>query len=320
MLIFSGNSNEPLARNIALELGATPGEASVERFSDGEVRVQIEESVRGADTFVVQSTCPPVNENLMELLVMIDALKRGSAGRIVAVIPYYGYARQDRKSKGREPITAKLVANLITSAGADRVLTMDLHADQIMGFFDIPVDHLPARRIIASHFLDHDLQGDDVAVVSPDVGGLDEAKSMADELNATLAIIAKRRRRPNQVEAIEVIGDLKGKRAILLDDMVDTAGTVCLGARMLRERDAAAVYCAATHPVLSGPAIERLRDAPFEALVFTNTILVPDDKLFDRMTILTVAPLFADAIDRIHRDESVSKCLARQSARQQRMF
>ncbi|MFP3904413.1 MAG: ribose-phosphate diphosphokinase [Armatimonadota bacterium] len=320
MLIFSGNSNELLAGNIARELGAELGDASVERFSDGEVRVRIEESVRGADTFVVQSTCPPVNENLMELLVMIDALKRGSAGRIVAVIPYYGYARQDRKSKGREPISAKLVANLITSAGADRVLAMDLHADQIMGFFDIPVDHLPARRIIASHFLDHDLQGDDVAVVSPDVGGLDEAKSMADELNATLAIIAKRRRRPNQVEAIEVIGDLEGKRAILLDDMVDTAGTVCLGAQMLTERDAAAVYCAATHPVLSGPAVDRLKDAPFEALVFTNTIPVPENKLFDKMTILTVAPLFADAIDRIHRDESVSKCLARQSARQKRMF
>ncbi len=320
MLVFSGNANRPLAEAVADVLNQKLGDAEVGRFSDGEVHVEINQSVRGADCFIIQPTCPPVDQHLMELLVMIDALRRGSAGRIVAVLPYFGYARQDRKARGREPITAKLVANLVTGAGADRVLSMDLHANQIQGFFDVPVDHLPARHIIADYLLADGYGGADTVIVSPDVGGVDEAKIVADECDAGLVIIAKRRRVANQAEAIEIIGEVQGKRAILIDDMVDTAGTICMGAELLMERGAAEVCCAATHPVLSGPAVQRLRDSAFNRAIFTDTIPLTAEKRLEKMTILTVADLFADAIDRIHRDDSVSMCLARRPVRQQRMF
>lgn len=320
MIVFSGNANRPLAEAVAAALHVELGDADVSRFSDGEVHVEINESVRGADCFIIQPTCPPADAHLMELLVMIDALRRGSAGRIVAVLPYYGYARQDRKVRGREPITAKLVANLITAAGADRVLAMDLHADQIQGFFDLPVDHLPARRIIADYLISEGYCGESTVIVSPDVGGVNDARIVADECDAGLVIIAKRRRVANQVEAIEVIGEVEGKRAILIDDMVDTAGTICLGAELLMARGAAEVCCAATHAVLSGPAIQRLRDSAFTRAIFTDTIPLTAHNRLEKMTILTVADLFADAIDRIHCDESVSLCLARRPARQRRMF
>ncbi len=320
LMLFSGNANPKLARAIADALGMQLGDADVTCFSDGETHVKINQSVRGADCFIIQPTCPPTDTHLMELLIMIDALKRGSAGRVVAVMPYYGYARQDRKATGREPITARLVADLITTAGVDRILTMDLHADQIMGFFDMPVDHLPGRRIIADYLSAEGWEGEDTVIVSPDVGGVNRAKRLADECNSNLVIIAKRRRKANQVEAIEIIGDCRGKRAILIDDMVDTAGTICMAAEMLNAGGASEIYCAATHPILSGPAYQRLKDSAFQKVIFTDTIPVPDEKQLDNMTILTVATLFADAIDRIHRDQSMTSCLATRAVRQKRMF
>ncbi len=318
--IFTGNANPALAQAVAAELEIEIGQAEVTRFADLEVRVTIKESVRGCDVFIVQPTCTPANDHLMELLVMIDACRRGSAGRITAVLPYYGYARQDKKIRGREPITAKLVANLITVAGADRVLCMDLHADPIMGFFDLPVDQLPARPIIASYCRSQGFGGDDTVVVSPDVGGVENAKQLADDLDSSLAIIAKRRPRPNEVEVIETIGQLEGRKALLVDDMVDTAGTLCQAAATCLERGAAEVHAVATHGVLSGPAIERIAASALKSVVITDTVPLPPEKQLPKITVLSVAPLLADAIEAIHEDRSVSRRLAQSPIRQQRMF
>ncbi len=302
--IFSGSANPGLAREICAELGIPVGEVELGRFSNGEVRLVIKENVRGDDVFVLQPTCQPANETLMELLIMIDAVRRASARRVTAVIPYYGYARQDRKTRGREPITAKLVANLITVAGARRVLAVDLHAGQIQGFFDIPVDHLTGIPLLADYFLKLDLP--DAVVVSPDPGGVPRAREMADRLGVPLAIIDKRRPEPNVAEVMNVIGPVEGRNAILVDDMIDTAGTVAEGAAALRERGARDVYVACTHPVLSGPAYERLHAAPVREVVVTNTIPVPPERRDGLIRVLSIAPLLAAAIDRIHRDESVS--------------
>ncbi|MEN6544708.1 MAG: ribose-phosphate pyrophosphokinase [Armatimonadia bacterium] len=318
--IFTGNANRPLADAVARELGLELNRADVGRFSDLEVRVTIKESVRGADVFIIQPTCSPVNDNLMELLVMIDACRRGSADRITAVLPYYGYARQDKKIRGREPITAKLVANLITTAGADRVLAMDLHADPIMGFFDLPVDQLPGRPIVSAYCHEQGFGGDDTVVVSPDVGGVENAKMLADDIHSPLAIIAKRRPRPNEVEVIETIGNLQDKRALLIDDMIDTAGTLCQAAETCLERGAAEVHAAATHGVLSGPAVERLANSRLKSVVITDTVPTPAEKQFPGLKVLSVAPLLADAIECIHNDRSVSARLSQNHIRQQRMF
>jgi ribose-phosphate pyrophosphokinase len=310
LLIFAGNSNLDLARGITRELNAPLGDIEVGRFSDGEVAVKINDNVRGTDVFLVQSTCAPCNDNLMELLIMIDACRRASARRITAVIPYYGYARQDKKARGREPLSAKLVANLITVAGASRVLAMDLHTDQIQGFFDIPVDHLFARKTVAECFLSQGLRGDEVVVVSPDVNAVNEAMQLADELDASLAIIAKRRPGPNVAQVVEIIGDLEGKVAIMLDDMIDTAGTMVEGARGLIERGAKEVYGAATHAVLSGPAVARLGGCEqIKSVVVSDTIPLPPEKRLEKLQVFSVAPLLAAAIDHIHRDESVSVLL-----------
>ncbi|MFA0752709.1 MAG: hypothetical protein IMHGJWDQ_000469 [Candidatus Fervidibacter sp.] len=304
--IFSGNANLALAQAVARELGLPLGEILVSRFSDGEVRVQIHENVRGADVFIIQPTCPPVNENLMELLVMIDAFKRASAARVVAVIPYYGYARQDRKVRPREPISAKLVANLLTTAGADRILAIDLHAGQIQGFFDIPVDNLPAGPLLAHYMRQKGLAADDVVVVSPDVGGVERATLFARMLQAGLAIFAKHRPDANRSEMVAIIGDVKGKRAILVDDIVDTAGTLTQAAVALVAEGAVEVYACCTHPVLSGPAVERLVASPIRELVVTDTIPVPPEKRFERLTVLSVAPLLAKALLIIHENRSIS--------------
>lgn len=305
--IFTANSNPELAKEIARHVGVPMGNSLVTYFSDGEISVNIHETVRGSDVFVIQSICSPVNTNLMELLIMIDAFKRASAGRITAVIPYYGYARQDRKVKARDPITAKLVADLITSAGADRVLTMDLHAAQIQGFFNIPVDHLPAIPILSHHYLERNFTGEDLVVVSPDLGSVTRARNFAHRLNAPLAIIDKRRPRANVAEVMNIIGDVKGKRAILIDDLIDTAGTFQQGARALIERGGAKeIYACCTHAVLSGPAIERILESPIKELVITNTIPLPPEKHMDKIRVLSVAPIIAEAIDRIYEDLPVS--------------
>ncbi|HOR85107.1 MAG TPA: ribose-phosphate pyrophosphokinase [Bacillota bacterium] len=303
--VLSCNANKILSRDIAFNLGIPMGDAQVSTFSNGEIGVSINESIRGADVFVVQSTCSPVNDNLMELLIMIDALKRASAGRINAVMPFYGYARQDRKSKSREPITAKLVANLIEAAGADRVITMDLHAPQIQGFFDIPVDHLYASPLIVNYFTNKKL--DDIVVVSPDVGGVTRARSLATKLDAPLAIIDKRRPRPNVSEVMNIIGDIAHKDCIIIDDMVDTGGSIVNAAKMMKNMEAGDIYVACTHPVLSGPAFERIRDSEIKELVVTNTIPIPENKPADKIKVLSVAPLFAEAIKRIYEGLSLSK-------------
>jgi ribose-phosphate pyrophosphokinase len=281
------------------------GDAQVSTFSNGEIGLRINESIRGADVFVVQSTCTPVNDNLMELLIMIDALKRASAGRINAVIPFYGYARQDRKSKSREPITAKLVANLIEAAGADRVITMDLHAPQIQGFFDIPVDHLYASPLIVNYFINKKLN--DIVVVSPDVGGVSRARSLAAKLDAPLAIIDKRRPKPNVSEVMNIIGDIENKDCIIIDDIVDTAGSIVNAAKVLKDMGAKDIYVACTHPVLSGPAFERIQDSVIKELIVTNTIPLASNKPIDKIKVLSVAPLFAEAIKRIYEGLSLSK-------------
>ncbi|HHW03567.1 MAG TPA: ribose-phosphate pyrophosphokinase [Thermoanaerobacterales bacterium] len=302
--IFTGNANPELAIEIADNLGITLGDSLVNTFSDGEIQVKINESVRGADVFVVQPFSSPVNDNIMELLIMIDAFKRASAWRITAVIPYYGYARQDRKVKPRDPITAKLVADIISAAGAHRVLTMDLHAGQIQGYFNFPVDHLMAVPILADYFKKKQLG--DVTVVSPDLGGVTRARELANRIGASIAIIDKRRPEPNVAEVMNIIGKVSGKTVIMTDDMIDTAGTITLGAEALLERGAKAVYACCTHPVLSGPAIERLQESPIEEVVVTNTIRLKDDKKIDKIKVLSVAPLFAAAISRIHENMSVS--------------
>ncbi|HOS68850.1 MAG TPA: ribose-phosphate diphosphokinase [Bacillota bacterium] len=303
--VLNCNANKDLAKDIAFNLGIPVGDAQVSTFSNGEIGVSINESIRGADVFVVQSTSTPVNDNLMELLIMIDALKRASAGRINAVMPFYGYARQDRKSKSREPITAKLVANLIEAAGADRVITMDLHAPQIQGFFDIPVDHLYAAPLIVNYFINKKL--DDIVVVSPDVGGVTRARSLATKLDAPLAIIDKRRPKPNVSEVMNIIGDIENKNCIIIDDMVDTAGTLVNAAKVLKDMGAKDIYVACTHPVLSGPAFERIRDSVIKELIVTNTIPLPVGKPVDKIKVLSVAPLFAEAIKRIYEGLSLSK-------------
>ncbi|NMA94437.1 MAG: ribose-phosphate diphosphokinase [Clostridiales bacterium] len=304
--IFAANSNPALAQKIADHIGVPLGESYVTTFSDGEISVNIYETVRGFDVFVVQSTCAPVNDNLMELLIMIDAFRRASAARITAVIPYFGYARQDRKTKAREPITAKLVADLITSAGADRVLTMDLHAAQIQGFFDIPADHLLGVPILGQHFVEEGFEGDGLVVVAPDLGSVTRARNFAGRLNAPLAIIDKRRPEANVSEVMNVIGDIKGKKAILIDDLTDTAGTLVQAAEALTRMGAKEIYACCTHGVLSGPAIERIADSHIKKMVITDTIPLPAEKRIDKIEVLSVAPVFAEAMDRIYEGLPVS--------------
>ncbi|MEG2678894.1 MAG: ribose-phosphate pyrophosphokinase [Oscillospiraceae bacterium] len=306
--IFSGNSNRNLAEAICKNMGISLGNAEVGAFSDGENFVSIFETVRGSDVFVIQSTSAPVNDNLMEMLIMIDALKRASAGRITAVIPYFGYARQDRKTKPRDPISAKLVANLITRAGADRVLTMDLHASQIQGFFDIPVDNLLGNPIFTTYFADKFADcHEDMVVVSPDVGSVSRARAFAQKLGMSLAIVDKRRQKANSSEVMNIIGDVRGKNCILFDDMVDTGGSLCGAAKALVEIGGALdVYACASHGVLSGPALERIEKSVIKEAVFLDTV-PPHGETCDKIKYLTVAPMFADAIERIYEEVSVSK-------------
>lgn len=306
VLVFTGNSNLSLVDKICENMGIEKGAGTVSTFSDGEISIDIGVSVRGKDVFVIQSTSSPVNDNLMELLILIDGLKRASAGRINAVIPYYGYARQDRKTKAREPITSKLVANLITKAGADRVVAMDLHAGQIQGYFDIPVDHLTAVPYLARYFKDI-VNEDDFVVVSPDLGGVTRTRKFANELNLPIAIIEKRRPKANVSEVMNIIGDVEGKSVILVDDIADTAGTITKAADALKSRGAKKVYGAATHGVLSGPAIERLENSSLEKFVITDTIELPEEKKIDKIDIVSVAPIFASAIKRINTSQSVSE-------------
>lgn len=305
--IFTGNANPTLAASIAAELNTPLGEICVKQFSDGEIFVKIEESARGQDIFIVQPTCSPVNDNLMELLIMIDAFRRASARRITVVLPYYGYARQDKKIKPREPVTARLVANLITQAGASRVLCLDLHAGQIQGFFDLPVDHLYAGPLIAEHLKKEGLYDGSTVVVSPDVGGVARARALAEHLKTSIAIIAKRRPQPNQVEIMEIIGNVSGKVCIMIDDMIDTGGSIVQGAEALMDRGATAVHACCTHGILSGTAIERVDCSPLRSLVVTDTIPLPESKRHPKIKVLSVAPLLADAIFRIHEDNSVSE-------------
>lgn len=303
--VFSCNSNLQLAQEICKHIGIPLGNAEVGRFSDGEIQIKLNESVRGSDVYVIQSTCNPVNEHLMELLVMVDALRRASAGTINVVIPYYGYARQDRKTRARDPITSKLVANLIETAGADRLITMDLHATQIQGFFDIPVDHLMGVPILAGYFKKKGLK--DVVVVSPDHGGVIRARRLAERLEAPIAIIDKRRPEPNVAEVMNIVGDVKGKNAIIIDDIIDTAGTISLAANALLEHGAKSVFACCTHPVFSGPAIDRIQSSNIAEMVVTNTIPLPKEKQLDKIKVLSVAELIGEAIIRVHREQSVSK-------------
>ena len=309
--IFSGNSNKALAEAICREMGTQLGDSEVGAFSDGENYVSIYETVRGSDVFVIQSTSSPVNDNLMELLIMIDALKRASAGRITAVIPYFGYARQDRKTKPRDPISAKLVANLITRAGADRVLTMDLHANQIQGFFDIPVDNLLGSPVFVDHFLSKFADcHDETMVVSPDVGSVARARAFAQKLDMPLAIVDKRRQKANSSEVMNIIGDVEGKNVILLDDMVDTGGSLCHAAKALVEiGHAKSVTACASHGVLSGPAYDRINDSVIDEVIFLDTIQPRPDvaKICPKIRYLSVAHMFAEAIERIYEEQSVSK-------------
>ncbi|MCC3864340.1 ribose-phosphate diphosphokinase [Terrisporobacter petrolearius] len=304
--IIAGNSNKELAEKIAEYIGVKVADCQVTTFSDGEISVNINETVRGCDVFVVQSTNNPVNNNLMELLIMIDALRRASAGRVTAVIPYYGYARQDRKAKARDPITAKLVANLITAAGADRVLTMDLHASQIQGYFDIPLDHLLGGSLLASYFNEKNIE--DLVVVSPDLGSVTRSRKFANQLEGEvpIAIIDKRRPKANVCEVMNLIGDVKGKNVIMLDDMIDTAGTITNAANALKEFGAKNIYAGCTHAVLSGPAIERIENSAISELIVLDTIKLPKEKENDKIKVLTVAEMFGEAIKKIFSNESVS--------------
>ena len=304
--IFTGNANRALAQEIAQYLHVPLGNAEVSRFSDGEVFVQINENVRGTDVFLVQPTCPPVNDTLMELVIMLDAFKRASAHRITTVLPYYGYARQDRKVQGRMPISAKLVADLMEAAGADRVLALDLHAGQIQGFFNVPVDHLFAGPVVMIDYLrKKDLH--DPVVVSPDAGGVERARAIAKRLDAGLAIVDKRREGPNSAVAMHLIGDVEGRDAVVIDDMIDTAGTLIQAVGAIQREGARRILACGVHAVLSGPAIERIKASPIEEVVVTNTIpLAPDKRAAARITVLTVAPLLGEAIRRIHDEESVS--------------
>ena len=304
--IFTGNANPALAQEICKIIGTKLGEAEVKSFADGEASVSLYETVRGSDVFLINSTCKPVNDSLMELLIMIDACRRASAGRITAVIPYFGYARQDRKAKGRDPISAKLVANMIEAAGADRVLTMDLHAAQIQGFFDIPVDNLLSNPIFVKYYMSKFEHPEDMVVVSPDVGSVARSRTFANKMGMNLAIVDKRREKANQCEVMNVIGDVKGKKCILFDDMVDTAGSLCNAAKAIVEIGGATeVYACATHGVLSGPANERIADSCIKELTFLNTI-PPLEGACSKIKYLDVSPIFADAIQRIYEENSMS--------------
>ena len=302
--IFTGNSHPALAEEIARIMGKPLGKAAVNKFSDGETSVSLWETVRGIDTYIVQPTSDHTNDSLMELLIMIDAMKRASAGRINAVIPYYGYARQDRKAKARDPITAKLVADLLQSAGADRVVTMDLHAAQIQGYFDIPVDHLLGMPILVKYFKEKNLQ--DLVVVSPDHGSVTRARNMAQPLDAPIAIVDQRRPKANVSEIMNVIGDVKGKNVVLVDDMVDTAGTITNAANAMKDMGAIDVYACATHPILSGPAIERIEKSAIKEMVLLNTVPLPPEKQIDKFKTLSVAPMFAEAMIRIFTNTSLN--------------
>ncbi len=303
--IFTGNANKELAERISKELGVPLGDCKVGKFSDGETTVNINETVRGYDVFLIQPTCPPSNDNLMEALILMDGLKRASAARINAVMPYYGYARQDRKTKAREPITAKLVADLITTAGADRMLTMDLHAGQIQGYFDTPVDHLWGVPIMAEYF--RNITDRETVVVSPDLGGVTRARNFANLLDLPIAIIEKRRPKANVSEVMNVIGDIEGKNVVIIDDIIDTAGTMSEAAKVLKNFGALKVYACATHPVLSGPAVERIENSEIEKFIITDTIPLPEEKKIDKIEVVSVAPIFAEAIRRIYENASVSE-------------
>lgn len=307
--IFALSASQQLAKDIADILGTEVGKSKVHHFADGEILVEIGESVRGKDVFIVQSTCNPVTENLMEILVLCDALKRASARQITAVIPYFGYARQDRKAKPRQPITSKLVADLLTTAGVDRVVTIDLHARQIQGFFDIPVDEMQALPLICKYFKDQNLT--DLCVVSPDHGGATRARQMSEFFDCPIAIIDKRRPKPNVAEVMGIIGDVKGKNCILIDDMIDTAGTITAGVDMLKQKGAKDIYIACSHGVLSGPAIDRLKNCAAKEIVITDTIPLPEEKQFDRMKVVTVADLLAHTIDNIENNLPVSDVVKR---------
>lgn len=308
--IFAGNSNPALAQEIADIMGCPLGKCTVSKFSDGEVSVSIWETVRGEDVYIIQSTCDPVNDNLMELLIMVDAMKRASASRINAVIPYYGYARQDRKAKARDPITAKLTADLLSVAGVDRIITMDLHASQIEGYFDVPVDHLPGSPILARHFKDRIVNGEidnNIVVVSPDLGSVPRARKFATMLDAPIAIVDKRRPKPNVSEVMNIIGDIDGKTAILLDDMIDTAGTITNAANALVGLGAKEVYACATHPVLSGPAFKRIEESAIKELVLLNTVPIKENNLGSRIRTISVAPVFAETMRRVFSNISLSE-------------
>ncbi|MEJ6400159.1 ribose-phosphate diphosphokinase [Nicoliella lavandulae] len=303
--LFALNSNIPLAEKIADNMGIELGKANVNHFSDGEIQIQIEESIRGDDVYIIQSTSEPVNDNLMELLIMADALKRASARTINVVIPYYGYARQDRKAQSREPITAKLVADILQTAGVSRVVSLDLHAAQIQGFFNIPVDHLMAAPLLADYFLKEGFDSDTV-VVSPDHGGVVRARKVAEYLKAPIAIIDKRRPKANVAKVMNIIGDVKGKTCLMVDDMIDTAGTITLGAQALIDAGAKEVYACCTHPVLSGPAIERIQKSPIKQLVVTDSIQLKPEQEIDKIKQITIAKLMGNAITRIHKNEPLS--------------
>lgn len=307
--IFSGNASINLAEEISKCLDLSLGRSEVKTFSDGEISVSIQESMRGSDVFVVQSISDRINDNIMELLIMIDAFKRASAGRITAVMPYFSYGRQDRKAKSRDPISAKLLADLITVAGADRVLTMDLHAPQIQGFFNIPVDHLIGSPILADHFSEKfkDINKDEIVIISPDLGSVSRSRKFTERFGGSLAIIDKRRPKPNVSEVMNIIGDVKGKKAIIVDDMVDTAGTLCNAAKALIEVGGASeVYACASHAVLSGEAVNRISESPIKEMVILNTIELPESKKIDKIKVLSVGPIFANAISRIYEDKPIS--------------
>ncbi|XJS10371.1 ribose-phosphate diphosphokinase [Aerococcaceae bacterium WGS1372] len=304
--IFALSSNVPLAEKIASEVGVKLGKMNISQFADGEIKVNIDESIRGDHVYLVQSTSFPVNDHLMELLITIDALRRASAKTINIVLPYYGYARQDRKAQPREPITAKLVANMIVQAGADRLVTLDLHAAQIQGFFDIPMDHLLGAPLLANYFIDKGLEGDDIVVVSPDHGGVTRARKLAEFLKSPIAIIDKRRPKANVAEIMNIVGEVEGKTCIIIDDMIDTAGTITLASEALMKKGAKAIYACCTHPVLSGPAIDRLEASPIKKVIITDTIALPENKNIDKIESVTVSQLVGEAIKRIHENRSVS--------------
>ncbi|MBS1721470.1 MAG: ribose-phosphate pyrophosphokinase [Armatimonadetes bacterium] len=307
MKLFAGNAHADLGQRIADYLGIDMGRLTSTRFSDGEIRIQVEESARGNDVFILQPTCAPVNDTLMELLIMLDAFRRASANRITVVMPYYGYARQDKKLKPREPVTARLVADLIEEAGAHRVVCVDLHAEQIQGFFDIPVDHLYAGPIIGRYFIEQGYdEAEDIVVVSPDVAGVTRARALAEMLHCSLAIIAKRRPEPNKVDIVEIIGEVGGKRCVMIDDMIDTGGSIIQGAEALLKRGATDVMAACTHAIFSGNAPQKLEDSIVSRVVALDTVPIPSVKQFPKLTVLPSAPLLGEAIRRIHKNESIS--------------